>query len=225
VCAARGSACAREAPVGEVQAETGHARVHGGARLVAMGGGKHGARDWVARTRRGARWCLGRLRTRRAFLWRPCARFPWPRSTRPSCAWRRARRRHKKGAQGSALPSRLGRTRAGVHACERRSPHGCARADTHATQTRRGRADTARRRRTVAASYAKRGEARRVARASTKAAAHAENGIPAWLEGRHHQQRRGGAGAFRLGPKAAASTGEVRRRPHLGGLWPKCRRR
>jgi hypothetical protein len=59
----------------------------------------------------------------------------------------------------------------------------------------------------VAASYGKRGEARRVARASTKAAAPAENGIPAWLEGRHHQQRHDGAGAFRLGSKAAASTG------------------
>jgi hypothetical protein len=52
VCAARGSAWARETPVGEVQAETGHAQVHGGARLIAMGGGVHGACGWVARTRR-----------------------------------------------------------------------------------------------------------------------------------------------------------------------------
>jgi hypothetical protein len=42
-----------------------------------------------------------------------------------------------------------------------------------------------------------------------KAAAPAENGIPAWLDGRHHQQRRGGAVAFRLGSKAATSKEEV----------------
>jgi hypothetical protein len=36
------------------------------------------------------------------------------------------------------LPSRLRRTRAGVHACERRGPHGRARAGTHASRTRRG---------------------------------------------------------------------------------------
>jgi hypothetical protein len=33
-----------------------------------------------------------------------------------------------------------------------------------------------------------------VARASTKAAAPAEDCIPAWLDGRHHQRRRGAAG-------------------------------
>jgi hypothetical protein len=32
--------------------------VHGGAQLDAMGGGERGARDWLARTRRGARRCV-----------------------------------------------------------------------------------------------------------------------------------------------------------------------
>jgi hypothetical protein len=137
-------------------------------------------------------WCLGRPRTRRAFLWRPCGRLTGP---------RRARRRHEKGAQGPALPSSLRRTRAGLHACERRGPHGRVRADTHATRTRRGRTDTTQRRRTVAASYGKRDEARRVARAPTKAAAPAEDGNPAWLDGRHHQQRRGGAVARNILPR------------------------
>jgi hypothetical protein len=50
---------------------------------------------------------------------------------------------------------------------------------------------------------------RRAARASTRAAAPAEISNPAWLEGRHHQRRRGGAVAFRLGSKAAASKEEV----------------
>jgi hypothetical protein len=118
-------------------------------------------------------------------------------ATRPSRA-RRRRGEHgglgdhgeaRKRTEGPALPSRLRRTRAGVHACERRGPHGHARI---ANATRRS--DMARRRRTVAASYGKGGKARRAARASTRAAAPAENGVPAWLEGRHHQRRRGGAG-------------------------------
>jgi hypothetical protein len=59
----------------------------------------------------------------------------------------------------------------------------------------------------------------RVARASTKAATLAKDCIPAWLDGRHHQWRRGGAvrRAFRLGSMAVASTGDKKRRPHLGG--------
>jgi hypothetical protein len=79
----------------------------------------------------------------------------------------------------------------------------------------------------VAASYGKRGEARRVARASTKAAAPAEDGNPAWLDGRHHQQRRGGAVARNVPPQLEGRGVHrgVRRRPHLGGLWPKCRHR
>jgi hypothetical protein len=48
-------------------------------------------------------------------------------AARPSGARRRARRRHEKGAKGPALPSRLRRTRAGVHACEHRGQHGRAR--------------------------------------------------------------------------------------------------
>jgi hypothetical protein len=41
-----------------------------------------------------------------------------------------------------------------------------------------------------------------------KAAAPARKCVPAWLDGRHHQRRRGGAErrAFRLGLKAVAST-------------------
>jgi hypothetical protein len=140
-------------------------------------------------------WCLGRPRMRRATPLATVRALYMTTATRPSCARRRARRawrvrrvrrRHGKGAQGQALPLRLRRTRAGVHTCERRGPHGRTRGGTHATRTRRGRSDTARRRQTVAASYGKRGEARWVARASTKAAAPAESGIPAWLDGRPH---------------------------------------
>jgi hypothetical protein len=56
-----------------------------------------------------------------------------------------------------------------------------------------------------------------------KAAAPAKDRIPAWLDGRHHQRRRGGAErrAFRLGSKTVASTGGKKRRSHLGGRWPK----
>jgi hypothetical protein len=177
-------------------------------------------------------WCLGRPRTRRATLWRPCARSKTT-ATRPS---RARRRRGEHGGHGEHGEARKRGPRPGLaltaaaHACwgaRLRAPWPTrARASGHArvaNATRRS--DTARRRRTVAASYGKGGKARRAARVSTKAAAPAENGIPAWLDGRHHQQRRGGAVAFRLVSKAAASTGEVRRRPHLGGLWLMCRRR
>jgi hypothetical protein len=60
------------------------------------------------------------------------------------------------------------------------------------------------------------------ARVLVKAAAPAIKCVPAWLDGRHHQRRRGGAErrAFRLGLKAVVSTRGKKRRPHLGGLWP-----
>jgi hypothetical protein len=58
-CVLRGVALAHGEPQWvKVQVETGHARVHGGARLVAMGGGEHGARGWLARTQRGAQRCV-----------------------------------------------------------------------------------------------------------------------------------------------------------------------
>jgi hypothetical protein len=73
------------------------------------------------------------------------------------------------------------------------------------TRTRRGRDAGAPTRRDgdrmVAASYGKREEARRVARTSTKAAAPAEDCNPAWLDGRHHQKRRGGAVARIVPPR------------------------
>jgi hypothetical protein len=97
---------------------------------------------------------------------------------------------------------------------------GCTRVSSVARTGARSRArtrrerdaalDTARRRRTAQKPNAngKRGT-RRAARASTRAAAPAEISDPAWLDGRHHQRRRGGAVAFRLGSKAAAHRGEV----------------
>jgi hypothetical protein len=64
-----------------------------------------------------------------------------------AASWRRGRprhggerrRRHEQGAKSPALPSRLRRTRAGVHACERCGPHGRARGrarDADATRAR-----------------------------------------------------------------------------------------
>jgi hypothetical protein len=66
--------------VGEVQVETGHAWVHGGARLIAMGGGEHGARGWLVRTLQGARQCVQGDRERGVpSSWRPCTCPTWPR--------------------------------------------------------------------------------------------------------------------------------------------------
>jgi hypothetical protein len=80
VCVARGGACAWRAPVGEMQAGTGHAWVHGGARLVAMGGGEHGARGWLPRTRRDIRRGVQGDREHGVPLsWRLCARPTRPR--------------------------------------------------------------------------------------------------------------------------------------------------
>jgi hypothetical protein len=39
-----------------------HSGVHGGARLVAMGGGEHGSRGWFVQGREGSRRCQGVLR-------------------------------------------------------------------------------------------------------------------------------------------------------------------
>jgi hypothetical protein len=48
-CVLRGVALVHGEPQWvKVQVETGHARVHGGARLVAMCGGEHGARGRLA---------------------------------------------------------------------------------------------------------------------------------------------------------------------------------
>jgi hypothetical protein len=53
-----------------------------------------------------------------------------------------------------------------------------------------------------------------------KAAAPARKRVPAWLDGRHHQRRRGGAErrAFRLGSMAVASTSGEKR--VSSPLWP-----
>jgi hypothetical protein len=144
--------------------------------------------------------------------------LPWATVTRSSRAWRR-RGEHGGSVATAGLEKKGPRsglaltvaTRACWGARVRAPWHAQARARGHvrvanATQrsTRRG-GDGQRRNLT----QKEKGEARRAARASTKAAAPAEISDPAWLEGRHHQRRRGGAVAFRLGSKAVAHRGEV----------------
>jgi hypothetical protein len=85
---------------------------------------------WVTHDRGdGVRGMVGTGRGTAATTRRWCGR---PMDGRPCafwggvCAWR-AWRRHEKGAKCPTLPSRLRRTRAGVHACECRGPHACER--------------------------------------------------------------------------------------------------
>jgi hypothetical protein len=105
--------------------------------------------------------------------------------------------------QGSTSSPGLGCTRAGVHACARATcPHGRARErerSSDGSHRRPGRWISRRLERLSEANGA---------RALVKAAAPARNFIPAWHEGRHHQQRRGGAEhqAFHLGSMAGATT-------------------
>jgi hypothetical protein len=143
--------------------------------------------------------CSGRPRTRRSFLWRPCARLTRPQRGHSGAAVLCTAASSASTAEAQKRGQRPGLAfKATAHACwgARLRVPWPARARAR-TRTRRGRDAGAPTRRggdqTVAASYGKRGEARRVARASTKAAAPAEDCNPAWLDGRHHQQRRGGA--------------------------------
>jgi hypothetical protein len=192
-----------------------------------MGGGEHGARGWLARTRRDARRGVQGGRDHDVPSFGDRARVSHCHgevtAARPSGARRRARRRHEKGAKGPALPSRLRRTRAGVHACECRGQHRRAR-DADATRAHRhDAAATERWRRPTA-----RGERLGGWRACRRRRRHLQKmatqpGSMAGITSSGAAAR--WRGTFRLGSKAAASTGEERRRPHLGGLWPKCRRR
>jgi hypothetical protein len=123
----------------------------GGAKGDGVRGGVHarqathaGAQGW------GSRWGVVATLTA-CFPLATVRAFYMATATRPSCARRRARqaqrvrRRHEKRAQGPALPSRLRRTCAGVHACERRGPQMRARGharDAHATRAHRHGAAT-----------------------------------------------------------------------------------
>jgi hypothetical protein len=111
---------------------------------------RHGRR-WIRRPHSGA---STRVRKRRPGTWCSFLLATVGASHKATAGSRRRgcprhggerRRRHEKGAKGPALPSRLQRTRAAVHTCERRGPHGRARGHA-ATGTRCGRADTTRRR-------------------------------------------------------------------------------
>jgi hypothetical protein len=121
-------------------------------------------------------------------------------AARPSCVRRRVRRawrRHEKRAQGPALPSRLRRTRAGVHACEHCGPHRRARVDATrahrhgAAATKRWRRPTARGKR-LGGWRARRRRRRHLQKNATQpgsmagitSSGAAARDIPPWLEGR-----------------------------------------
>jgi hypothetical protein len=138
------------------------------------------------------------------------------------------RRRLEKGAKGPALPSRLQRTRAGVHACARvpRPARACARtrtrrgcdagAPTRCGGDQTGRRPTARGER-LGGWRARQRRQRHLQKIATQPGSMA--GITS--SGAAARWR----GTFRLGAMAVASTGEKKRRPHLGGHWPRRRRR
>jgi hypothetical protein len=151
--------------------------------------------------------CSGRPRTRRSFLWRPCTRLTRPRRGHGGAAVLCTAASTASTAEARKRDQRPGLAfKATAHACwgaRLRAPWPAR--ERSRTRTRRGRDAGAPTRRgdnqTVVASYGKRGEARRVARTSTKVAAPAEDCNPAWLDGRHHQQRRGGAVARNVPPR------------------------
>jgi hypothetical protein len=166
-------------------------------------------------------WCLGRLRTRRATLWRPCVRSRPRRHGHPvrgggaaSTVCSVITAGHEKGPKARPCPHSCGARVLGCTLASAVARTGAC-AGTHTSRTRRGaptrrggdgqsQRPTARGKRT-----------RRAACVSTRAAAPAENSIPAWLEGRHHQ-RRHGASARRPGHPHGEGSGC----PHLGGHGP-----
>jgi hypothetical protein len=146
---ARGSARARQAPVGVGVGRDGRrSGVHGGARLVAMGGGEHGIRGRFTHTREGLRRVAGHVRGNqgRGVLLHPqlAMRLKVPGHGEATAAWfgqsRRRRPTRGEGLRLDLADPGLIRARWGARQCGRWIGGVRAQARTRTRPARRGAA-------------------------------------------------------------------------------------